>query len=270
MKSIKSSILLAAMASAAVVSLPAFAQNPHDQTISSCCAQDLTSANMLTMFSEELLPGGNLTSNYGLAFNPTAAFGTAMDNSAFMVAVMAGIPVTPGQNWLALEAQLRTDNVPGNTVWPIPSGPFGTVVPAMPGSLSILAYNDVAYTSLTGIQIPRPHNRAYLNGLSPAHMRPDGTRYQLRLTYWLYSYNPKTDKITKRPVTCNGLPARTIGIRKNVAQGLRAGSAAPRLEMTTEAAPVNQANTRMTIGQAVELSPAEVSALPAQMRPGGR
>ena len=261
MTNFKSKILIAMMATAAIVSSPAVAQT---RPVQSCCDPALATMDLRTMFSLDLQPSGNLTSNYGVKFTPTAAYQTALDNTAFMAAVMGGISVAPGSmNWFVVEVEMQTDNVPGNTVWPIPYSPsFGTPVTGVWGNSSILAYNQVPASTATGWQ--SPHTVAWTNSLSPPHMRPDGTRYQMRFTYWLYSF--KNGVFTKRPVICSNVREQYIGVRIN--QALRSAGAAkpPALEMTTADAPVSGPNSVKSVGEEVVLTPAQISSLPKEIR----
>ena len=105
MTNIKSKILIAMMATAAIVASPAVAQT---RPVQSCCDPALATMDLRTMFSLDLLPGGNLTSNYGVKFTPTAAYQTALDNTAFMAAVMGGISVASGSMKSPAEAPVST------------------------------------------------------------------------------------------------------------------------------------------------------------------
>lgn len=259
MTKLRSKILIAILGTAAIVTSPAVAQTTPP--LQSCCDPALATMDLRTMFSLDLLPGGNLTSNYGVNFTPTAAYQTALDNTAFMAAVMGGISTAPGSmNWLAVEVEMRTDNVAGNTVWPIPYAPnWGTPVAGIWGNSSILAYNQVPANTATGWQ--SPHTVAWTNSLSPTHMRPDGRRYQMRFTYWLYSFKNKV--MSKRPVICSNVREQYIGVRVNQAAG---APKPPVLDMTTAAAPISGPNSSKSLGAEVFLTPAQVSALPAEIR----
>lgn len=240
-------------------------EDPPPVTVKSCCDPILTTTDMLTQFQEELALGGNLTSTFGLKFNPTPAFQTAMDNSAFMAAIMAGLPLTPGQSFLVLEAEMRTDNIPGNTTWPIVYDPnFGPVVPTASGSWSILAFNDVSYTSVTGVQTPAPYSQSHL---SPNHMKKDGTRYQFYMTYWLYTFDWAAMKYTKRQVICNDVEGIYMGIRDNRSTSRGSKSS---IEKTISLRMASGRDTKMSLGRAIQLTPEQVAKLPAEMRRRGR
>jgi hypothetical protein len=233
------------------------------QPVRSCCDPVLASINLKTLFSQDLAPGGNLTSNYGLNFNPTPAFNTAFDNTAFMVAVMAG--VNPyGPNWLVMTEEMKTDNVPGNTVWPSPisNGWTGASLAPNPGWL---AWNQTPPSTATGSN--SPHNYAAVN--PSGHMRPDGTVYVMKVSFWLYSYVQGQGWI-KRPVYCNNVPDRFVGIRLNTASMKLAPGSKPALDMVSQDANQGTANAKVQVGAASKLTPAEIDALPAEIKAAAR
>jgi hypothetical protein len=239
-------------------------QNPKDPpAVRSCCDPVLASIDMKTMFSMDLAPSGNLTSNYGLKFNTTPAFNTAFDNTAFIVTVMAGLNPY-GFNWLLMTEEMKTDNIPGNTTWPSPisTGWTGTSIAPNPGWL---AWNQSPPTTATGTN--SPHNYAAVN--PSGHMRPDGTVYVMKISFWLYSYIPGQGW-TKRPVYCNNVPDRFVGIRLNTAGMKIAPGGKPALEMLSQDANQGMSNAKVQVGQASKLSQAEVDELPAEIRASAR
>lgn len=246
---------IAVAATAASVNSSAVVQRGSVPVRGVCCDPALATMSMSAMFSEDLAPAGSLTSNYGLLFNPTAAFNTALDNTAFMAAVMGGIPTVPGtMAWLVVEAEMRTTNLP-NATWPIVNSPtYGSPIAGQFGN--ILAWNQVPPNTVTPSL--DPHNRAWVNALLPAQMRTDGTIYQVRLTYWMYRFI--NGRWYRRPVVCSNARDRYVTIQKNQSQR----GAAPQLEIASGEAPLNEADARMRMGD-IALSPAEVSALPAEL-----
>ena len=235
-------------------------QNPKDpKEVRSCCDPVLASIDMKTMFSMDLAPGGNLTSNYGLNFTTTPAFNTAFDNTAFIVTVMAGLNPY-GFNWLLMTEEMKTDNIPGNTTWPSPisNGWTGASIAPNPGWL---AWNQSPPTTATGTN--SPHNYSAVN--PSGHMRPDGTVYVMKVSFWLYSYIPGQGW-TKRPVYCNNVPERFVGIRLNTASMRMAPGSKPALDILSQDAKQGMSNAKVQVGQASKLSQAEIDALPAEIR----
>jgi len=274
MKNILNSVSSAALLSIGIFSISASAQTIPDRPINSCCDPVLASLDYKTMFSLDLMPGGNLSSQYGLNFTPTSAFNTALDNTAFINAVMAGISTAPGSlNFLVLEGNMRTDNAP-NSSWP-------TTLPALWSSMSIsinptnriLAYNQVFLPTATVVNSPRPFGYTELNVWSasnpppPRHMRSDGTRYLIKLDYWMYNIDPKTHTVTKRPVNCSNFRSVYIGSNQNPA-GLRGtGSSGTKLNLISQTEAAGQASTRAASQNVSQLlTAAEVAALPKEMR----
>ena len=161
--------------------------------------------------------------------------------------------------WLVVKAEMRTDNVAGNTAWPIPHSPtWGSPVPGQFGD--ILAYNHVSANTPTGSF--HPHNNSWLSAVNPSAMRPNGTRYQLHLTYWMYVFNGF--EFQRIPVICSDLKERYLAYRFNQSQNMLIP---PRRDFTSTLAPLNgRDHRRMRLGEPVTLSAAEVAALPAEIR----
>lgn len=231
--------------------------------VRSCCDPVLASIDMKTMFSMDLAPGGNLTSNYGLKFTTTPAFNTAFDNTAFIVTVMAGLNPS-GFNWLVMTEEMKTDNIPGNTAWPSPisNGWIGTTIAPNPGWL---AWNQSPTSTATGTNSPHSYPTVNPTG----HMRPDGTVYVMKVSFWLYSYIPGQGW-TKRPVYCNNVPDRFVGIRLNTAGMKMAPGSKPALDMLSQDAKQGMDNAKVQVGQASKLSQAEIDALPAEIKAKAR
>ena len=276
MKIFLKSLAFATSFSIAIISTPAMPQIKPDRPINSCCDPVLASLNYKPMFAEDLMPGGNVTSPYGLKFTPTPALNAAMDNTAFISAVMAGISTAPTSlNWLVLEGNMRTDNV-ANSSWPTTT-PFAVLWNAMtPNSINptsrVLAYNQVFQPSGTVVGSPNPFGYAELNtwsassSITPRHLRPDGTRYLAELDFWIYTldFDSKPIKLTKRPVNCSNFDSVYVDFDKDHRARRGAGTA---LNVVSQIEMAGQ-NTRRAAARNVSqvLTAAEVAALPKEMR----
>jgi hypothetical protein len=217
------------------------------------------------------------TSNYGWKFTPNAAFSNAMNNTAFIVNVMAGLPYS---HFIML-GDMRTDNNAafGNSEpWSDALLPtYWNRLTSTPTAFNVTLPTTMAWPQILGVwdspignANPGNWNSSdpYLHSIvQPNHMRRDGTRYIMKVTFWIAYFEPGTDRWVRKQVICNNVPDRYIGTRIN-ASGMRVGGGSgPVGEFTVgdETASANAAN--MSFGPTVPMSPAEVSAMQSIRRP---
>jgi hypothetical protein len=232
-----------------------------------CCDPALAPIKGGTLFGLDVAPGSNFSANYGWNFLPTPAYTAAVNNTAFIANVMGGY----SSSYLVLVADLKTDNnaaAGSSAPWSSATLPVdwssATFTTFVPGPSKILGVWDSAPANTLGtnwfaidqFKIPQ---------VAPNHMRPDGTRYIAKLSYWLYFQVGKTWQ--KRQVFCNNVPEMYAGTRINtsafkVAPG---GQSGPMGEFISgSAAPAENSGMRMGTPQAV--TPDELNSLPASVR----
>lgn len=183
-----------------------------------CCDPVLGTLNIGAMFGKDSMPGGNFGSNYGITFNPTAAFSAAMNNTSFIANVTGG--VSPGLSWLLLVGELRTDNVPLGTPM-LTSGNLPTlwnIFTPLGGTQNLAMWDSPAANVLNvnwgGFN---PFVYRYAGPvLGAPHMRADGTRYILKLSY-VMAYQDPTGHWQFRQIECNNARVRYVGFTINSA-----------------------------------------------------
>ena len=268
MKNLKKSILLAALASAAAVSSPAFAQTgPHHPL--TCCDPKLVNPKIGTMFSDDIV--GNLSAPFGVKFNPTPAFKTAFQNTATIASIMTG-----QSGFLVLRGHMKSDFIP-NQAWANPTtgaSIFWNSNPPMVGSGQEFIYAEDTPAAPFNWTFS-PYVATAMAGMLPAppHFKANGTRYAVKMTYWLY-YKPPHKPWEKVEIICSGLNQQFLGINKSPqAAGMVVGGGGNQLGgggnqrsalIVSEGSPVSRDQIR--VGPPITLTDAEVAALPAELK----
>ena len=234
-------------------------------TLVSCCDPNMANNPIPPMFSNDYV--GNITTSYGLKFNPTPGFRNAFQNTATIVQILAG---TSG--WLVVDGHMRTDMV-ANQAWPVGGAAAfwnaGTTTTTIGSSATHIYWEHTA----TGWQSPTattpyPQGTMALTPPSAPHLKTNGTRYAVKLTYWLYYW--KGHQPFKIQVICRDMREQYLGTIKNEqAFKMAAGAGDPQAGLLSSlGAPV--AADRITLGREIALTPAEIAALPAEIRAGAR
>jgi hypothetical protein len=203
------------------------------------------------LFDYDLDPAGNLASNYGIKFDPNSnpAFKNAVNNSAFIANVMLGLPYSH----FIIRAQMRTDNV-ANQAWPSlgKAHLYENVWNA--GNNHQWNHNlyveDSSFPNLLGSAsqpFPRPN-------MAPGHMKADGTRYVIKLTYWVAYTDPASGQWVARQIICTNVPSIYVGANINTANMKMAPGFKPKLEVELGKAGASADS----LGEVVKLSPQEV------------
>ncbi len=243
-------------------------QVPRD--IRTCCDPNLANIVPNTMFSFSTNPAGSIASNYGLTFNPSPAYMTALDNTAGAVLVTTPIPMSLwNTSWLVVEGEMHTDNVPNNT-WPVPLDTSWAGFTTVVGGQTIMAWQHAPLTSsVSGVL--QQYQFPTVNPMG--HLRPDGTRYILRLSTWMWTYVREQGWV-KRRIICNNAGDKFVGVRINqagmrMAPGSSAGSASDLVGLAS-AVDATPANARMSMSAPVAPTAAEIAALPPEMQRAGQ
>jgi hypothetical protein len=224
----------------------------------SCCDPVLASfanpAMINQIFKYDLDPSGNLASNYGIIFQPNAAFKNAVNNSAFIANVMMGLPYSH----FIIRTQMRTDNLP-NQAWPT-AGKAHLYENMWNSGNNLLAnhnlYVEDSPPALLGSPPAQPHNRP---SMAPAHMKANGVRYVAKLTYWVAYTDPATGQWMARQITCSNVPSIYVGANINTAMNKigAGGGTTPQLEVEIGKPGANQ----NSLSAPVQLTPDEVKAM---------
>lgn len=220
-----------------------------------CCdpAMFIPVAQFQSMFKDDP-SAGNIASNFGFTFNPTPAFVSSVNNTAFIANTLLGLPFSH----FIIRAETRTDDQPHGSFVPgtldATWNSFGRVV---------RGWNQNFYVedSNLGYVMAANTNPFTVALNAPSDMVRDGRRYIVKFTYWVAYTDPRTHEWVARQVVCNNVPNRYIGISKDtVGMKIGAGNSNGPVIIAEDVVADPQGST-MSFGKPVPLRPEEVQML---------